>query len=308
MTTSDRVSQLWDAALADVALDVPVKLMIFEAARRQHDAPWACHVEPNCNAWEAQGHLFSFLPEHQEQALRDVAFHQVLVHDGVADEVLLGLMRHELEHARQLRQSLWIARANSGLNRAAERVFEELPQAFRGLYPWLPGERDASAAATRLVVSVFGVDIVARYARTPHGSLLGTQSRSGPYETLPQRLIGTAALWPEEFDDALNDLFGFSTEPQRAAAELADALLGANGRIIYGACMLDSQVGEAREWLTDEVLRRAVRPAAGSTWDSWRSVRKLLDAAGAAGERLAAEHGTGDAPVRSDPNPAPAEP
>ena len=65
---------------------------------------------------------------------------------------------------------------------------------------------------------MFGTDVVPGYTGTPHGWLLRTLRASGPYETLPQRLVATAAHWPDEFDGALRELFKLNTAPQAAAA------------------------------------------------------------------------------------------
>jgi hypothetical protein len=250
-----RVQALWRTARKDVALpeDLAIGLMAFpgelSAANSLGDS-----VEPGCDAWEKLGNNYFFTPELQEQAIREQGIHQVLVHAELPDVVLLALMRHELEHVRQHVQSLWITRTSTSLNRAFERCLEPLPGAFRGLYPHLPCEQDASAAATRLAKEQFSADAVAR-AAAGHTTLLGTERPSGPYESLPQRLIALAALHPDLFDAAVRELFLPAVEQeQRPAQVMASGLLGdEDGPRLYAACLVDPEISRVRDRLVHAV-------------------------------------------------------
>ncbi len=281
------VDQLWGLARGDVALpsDLDVRLMTF-SGRPDPGMPWGSSVEPGCDAWTILGMQYHFTAAEQRQAASERELHQVLVHLGAPAPVVLGLMRHELEHVRQFEQSLYVTRANTALCEEFARITADVPGAFRGLYPLLPAEQDASAAAARLVHQRFD-PLALLTVGAEHQSLLFTARSSGVPEGLPARLIGLAAIYPTLFGEAVRHLFLPQTAPDTAAEHLVEWLMPHIGLELYAACMLDGYISSVRDRGSDLIAEAwAGSQVLGPT--AWAPVAEALEGVQRRAEALAA--------------------
>lgn len=205
--------------------------------------------EPGADAFQGAGHQFRFFADEQQQAAEGRAGHQVLICTGAPDRVRIALMRHELEHVRQFEQNLYIMRAAEILSRTFELLAPELEGAYRGVYPYLPFEQDASARGTELARTSFGAPPMGLLAG-PHASLLDTPAMSGAIDTLPTRLIGMLAIFPNDASEVVVERYpGAGSEPMAGLVALVDGLVPDLGAEILAACIMDPEITQVRERL-----------------------------------------------------------
>ncbi len=118
---------------------------------------------------------------------------RVALWTGRANEGITGLMRHELEHARQYD----VHRQLHGLYEVAQDVVATVP---RGgwLYQAIPVEFEANAAAARFVRGHFGGQRIDELidAKDDDIALFRSPVVPSPIESLPERMVTFLAAYP----------------------------------------------------------------------------------------------------------------
>jgi hypothetical protein len=252
---TEPLDRLWTAARAHARVpdEFAVQLITFHG-EPDGEAPWGCWFEPGSDAFKDGRHLFRFSEAERRQAEQGRAGHQVLVYTGAPDQVLIALMRHELEHVRQFAQGIYVSRAAGILARTFQLLVEpDLPGAFRGLYPYLPTEQDACARGTALARDSFGPPPLAMLA-SPHATLLTTASMSGDLASLPARLTGMLAIVPDLAGKAIAERYPtYAAEPMTGLAEVAQGLVPCCGGELLAACMMDPETSRVRDRLPEVI-------------------------------------------------------
>ena len=133
----------------------------------------------------------------------DLSDHRLFIRTGDDPVMVVAIMRHELEHARQ-----WDVHGDAILAVQVEYLWPALrtrssgPGAAR-IYNLAPSELDAHAAAATFVRARHPDAVESLVARDPdNGCPLILLSRSGPepVETLPFRTLGFASMFREVLD------------------------------------------------------------------------------------------------------------
>ncbi len=243
------VDSLWQSALCDAHLSggVTVRLLTFEGAARPGE-PWGSYVQPGVSSFGTLGGRFPFFADHIDQARIDQPFHQILLRTGAPPHVLLGVMRHELEHLRQFLRDPAASTLGSVVAPALERSIAPLPGAYFPLYGMLPNEIDANAAATSLAVRVLGRPSET-LIRGTHAPLLTTTSSSGSPELLTIRMLGVAALFQDTLAEAAYEALAGHWPLEEALAVILGGLAIPDAGELFAAVLLDDGIAPLRERL-----------------------------------------------------------
>lgn len=191
---------MWEIASADAERDPDEIVLVRADAEPLFDAV-AVHVEPDEPMREDGPLPASLVEEINKPAHR--SSHRIGIATRVPDVVLLGCLRHELEHVRQYDESDPLRLTY----RMQPILAEALARAFpgRGLgvnYQLIPHEHDAHVAATALVRREHG-RVPDELVAGTHRPLLDTDSL--PVDGLPLavRSMALAALVPDEVNAVL---------------------------------------------------------------------------------------------------------
>lgn len=130
-------------------------------------APGATAIEPGACAWEIAGaEGFDFVHEQQMRSFENTAIYEVLTFDGYTERAQLAVLRHELEHVRQYRQSMYLLRASTAIRVGLTTTLCDHRTIAGSLYIAMPTERAADQAGRRLAVATFGADSGFQQARS----------------------------------------------------------------------------------------------------------------------------------------------
>jgi hypothetical protein len=266
------IDDLWQLAVADAQLAVDPLRLAFPGPPPP-GAAWAHHFPPGSTAGSASPYGWA---EHEAVDDPDtLQRHRVLLYIHRDERVVLGMMRHELEHVGQAIASLVVYEIAEVVRDSLTPIYGSLHLAGSGaIYNALPNERDANRAAARLVKRQYG-ELAEAMRFGDHGSLL----REPPPESdasLGRRLLAFASLHPHAFEQ----------EVLRRGRDLARTLddLEGGGARVWPRLVADHQLVESRQRAQTaiptaaEVTAAGARPAAA--WE--RLVDELL-----AGERHA---------------------
>lgn len=189
-----QIEELWLAALGHAQID-PDDAILFTppgvAAKVERvgamtwPRPW--RIDPG-----GSPELDALLVEMNDPAcIRSI---RVAVWTEHSTEAVAGLMRHELEHARQYD----VHRRLHDLYEVAQNVVRLVPKGG-WLFQAIPVEFDANAAAARFVRSHFGeqrIDALVD-AKDDDVALFRTPVASSPIDCLPERMVAFLATCPE---------------------------------------------------------------------------------------------------------------
>jgi hypothetical protein len=187
------LGQLWLAALTDAGID-PEDAIVFAlpgtaaTVERVGAMTWPrpLRIDPGGSP-ELDALLVKMNDPGCIRAIR------VAVWTSRTNEAIAGLMRHELEHARQYDMH----RKLHGLYEVSQHVVATVP---RGgwLYQAIPVEFEANAAAARFVVGHFGERRIDELidAKDDDIALFRSPVDPSPVESLPERMVTFLAAHP----------------------------------------------------------------------------------------------------------------
>jgi hypothetical protein len=154
--------------------------------------------------------------------------YEILTYSGVEPHVLLAVLRHELEHILQYRQTEALTSASKIHAHGLASKLGEGSVVFRVLYASLPTERAADAAGRRLAHLTLGApDLSLRGG--PHDTLLFGRDDAPAAEELCSRFIAHLALVPELFGKAALDQLPLKCGALHATAHFCDYLMPGTG-------------------------------------------------------------------------------
>ena len=266
------VDDLWRIALADATLGVDPVQLAFPGPPPPR-AGWARHFPPGSTAGLGSPYGFDEVQAVDDPTVRQL--HRILLYQHDDERVVLGMMRHELEHVDQAEASMAVYEVAEMVRDSLEPIYWPLRLPGSGaIYNALPNERDANRASARLVAKRFGDPLEAlRFG--DHGSLF----REPPPETgesLGRRLLAFASLHPQAFEQEV-------THRGRDLARTLGAV-EANGGRLWRGLIADPELVEARQRVQAAIPSRAAVDAAGARpAAAWQQLVDEL----AAGERRA---------------------
>jgi hypothetical protein len=200
----ESLSQLWTLARQDAGFDPGTEVRLYPlSGTPPANGRRAMHLEPGSEVvWEPD---VTLTRNQIADANRPdvIGLHRIAVFDNQAPPVLLGLLRHELQHARQWQDDRAAYQAGELLVDMLGRVaaYTSAGIGASSLYNVLPLERDANAAASTLLREHFG-EVSDRKLVAEHGQILDFDPSWALTEPLGTHTMEAAALHPDEFEDA----------------------------------------------------------------------------------------------------------
>lgn len=199
---AEAIAPMWAAACAHAGFvaDEEVVLYAFPGPARSN-GPWGTYAEPGSGLADIASEHYPFTAAdiQDSEACKDL--HQIAIRTGASHLEIAGVIRHELEHAAQKHYEPEAAYASGVLSEA----FKELGiDAWLGVYPALPAERGANAAAGDFIQRFIGLPTASVLAGVHH--LLVEPVDDPPCRgELGIRTLGVAALIPVTFARAVPD-------------------------------------------------------------------------------------------------------
>lgn len=284
INVTSAIQRLWLTALADAGIEDEVEaiLHVFNGLPRP-GAPGATAIEPVACAWEIAGaEGFDFVHEQQMRSFENTAIYEVLTFDGYTERAQLAVLRHELEHVRQYRQSVYLLRASSSIHVGLETNLRDHRTIVGSLYIAMPTERAADEAGRRLAVAAFGAAPESERGANHDVLLFGRDD--GPASTeLAWRMIANLMFLPNWSGKGVIMVFDLPfSDAGRAIGELAEEVWPGKGRAFAIALLNDPGFQQARRRLVAgmEAARAVGEPSAVR-----ETLRRLvLEAETAAGE------------------------
>jgi hypothetical protein len=269
---SASLSRQWTLACQDAELtpNTDVKLYVL-GGKPQKNAELAIHLHPGSRAVSEPRFPLSQAQVADANRPEIVGLHRIAAFVEYPPAVLLGLLRHELQHARQWRFDQTAYTAGEPVADMLSRVRAYTGAGASSVYNLLPLERDANFAAFSLVRQHFGavsqVELV-----NEHGQLLDFDRSWALTESLSSHTIEAAALHPNEFEEACRE----------SRDDLASTLraLHPNGPAVWQQLRSDDELSERRAAFPSAVPSATEIAAAGDRPAvAWRRLHDaLLDA------------------------------
>jgi hypothetical protein len=207
----DNIAPLWSSACEDAGYVPGADAVLYIVPGESPTGNAAIHVEPGSSVGAVPGWPLEAGQIRDANSASRRPLHRVFVRDFSSPRVALGMLRHELEHARQFERSSAVYRAMSFARDGLAREFEVREPPSRDgsacLYNLLPAEEDANRAAARLTASVFGPPSEAELESTD-GPLFRDQ---GPVD--PDSLALRALIFMALFPDGVAWVAGMREEP-----------------------------------------------------------------------------------------------
>ncbi len=278
------IQRLWLTALADAGIEDGVEaiLHVFNGLPRP-GAPGATAIEPGACAWEIAGaEGFDFVHEQQMRSFKNTAIYEVLTFDGYTDRAQLAVLRHELEHVRQYRQSIHLLRASTAIRVGLTTNLPDHRTIVGSLYIAMPTERAADQAGRRLAVATFGAAPDSERGAN-HDMLLFGRDDGPAGAELAWRMVANLMFLPTYSGQAAIKCFGLPFEDAgRAVLALAELMWPGAGGSFASALAGDSGFQQARSRL---VAGMEAARAIGEPSVVRETLRRLvLEAETAAGE------------------------
>ena len=175
----DALSAIWSAACEDARIDVCSLLLFPRAGKVSHD-------QLTAKTW----------PKDRLADTGDLSETWVRPYDRVeiwttrSEQGLAGLLRHELEHVRQLRYYRKRGGKDSELWELYHDAFELVSDGTE--YQRIPMEADANAAASRFVRRLYGDESIDKLLKENDDdrAVFGPTRRPKPRRTLLKRMQG----------------------------------------------------------------------------------------------------------------------
>jgi hypothetical protein len=246
------IQRLWLTALADAGIEDVVEaiLHVFDGLPRP-GASGATAIEPGACAWEIAGaEGFDFVHEQQMRSFENTAIYEVLTFDGYTDRAQLAVLRHELEHVRQYRQSMYLLRASTAIRVGLTTNLRDHRTIVGSLYIAMPTERAADQAGRRLAVAKFGAAPDSERGAN-HDVLLLFGRDDGPAGAeLAWRMVANLMFLPTYSGQAAIKCFDIPFEDAgRAVLALAELMWPGKGGSFASALAGDSGFQQARRRL-----------------------------------------------------------
>jgi hypothetical protein len=279
VSTGD-LHRLWEKACVHAGYQVGSDVRLYPLPGPPEGDRSAFHLEPGTWAEHEPALPFDHAQLRDANLEKHRDLHRVAIRDVEPERVLLGLLRHELEHARQYDQSPGLYRFMCAAEDAVSRAFYRVrPPALEGsaaVYNALPHERDANYASSALTLEVFGPP-TAEDLEGPDAQLYRETRRCDP-GTLAIRLISVCAMFPDDFAEACSGRSRTTGDALRELAPVAPRWwstlrAGAGSRELGGRALAAVPSVEA-VW------------AAPSPPAAWLPVVELIGEAQALGARL----------------------
>lgn len=229
---SSEFEAVWLAALADAEL-APSEAMVYPMAGRQSTNGFVARhwlrrrpIDPSSESPE----LESTIEQMNDEACLDA--YRVAIWADRSLEGIAALLRHELEHARQLDAH---GKQLLGLYEVAEDVLKEHVGGLKGgalLYQMIPVEFDANSASAVFVRAYFGDQRIDELLRDcdPDSAAFRGRLPPPPLDTLPERMLQYLAAVPH-LCQSLSDRSGIDFSHildlhWRGAGKVWDHLIG----------------------------------------------------------------------------------
>jgi hypothetical protein len=186
------VEELWNQATTDAGFNEADQAYCYPLPGRPGFGYWAMYFDPGRNV--EVGPEFPLSPDQATNANKThLQSHRVVVFAGVTRPELAGLMRHELEHARQYQ-----VLGELGF-RVYARTRDALGDLYGGgagsaaIYSAIPMERDADAAAAAHIRAIFG-EVDPTISEGEHAQLFRHPEGPEPIDGLGRRSLAFAAV------------------------------------------------------------------------------------------------------------------
>ena len=228
---SASVARLWPLALTDAELrdGVDAILHIF-AGQPAPGSPGGTAVEPGgsaCTVGRVRD-AYPFLDAHIERSRRSANLYEILTYSGVEPHVLLAVLRHEIEHILQYRQTQALTTTSKLYAHGVASQLGEDSVVFRVLYASLPTERAADEAGRRLARATLG-DPANSLRGGPHDTLIFGPADAPAADELCSRTTTHLAILPDWFGAAALDQFPLTCGPRQATGHFCDYLMPGTG-------------------------------------------------------------------------------
>ncbi len=272
---------LWAAALRDAGIaEHEVRLYPSSGAPAGRD-PWAVFVDPGDDIYRLAGHQFYFTPTDAEDSRRHRHLGQVAIWNRAEPAELLGILRHELQHAIQKRDDPAAALVNGMVGVGIERAFGSPTR--RAIHDLLPAERDANHHAGKLAAAQFGEPtLLARSG--PHAVVLNPPPDPPDFAELGRRSLALAALAPISFGAAYPHPVPPEVTAERRAVAMARIVMESSATSSRWTDMVNSNGWRQRR---EDLLAAAVFAEQSGRREPWEEVRGMvLDAERAGLETL----------------------
>jgi hypothetical protein len=232
---SVEMKRVWLAALEDASIPVDRALLVVRPGSAAPDGRCAVYMRRGRSV-SVEGLDGALQDELNSTTTGSVYAYRVVLWAGRRIEEAAALIRHELEHARQIDARPEV----EGLHGLAEEVLGGQPESGR-LYQEMPAEADANAASGVWARSYFGDDRIAQLIAegSPDAAALRPSAPPPDVSDLPERMI--------EFFVSIADLC-------RRWEAKPDVPL-------FSRCLDLHWRGAGRRW--ERMVRRGPRPAEG---------------------------------------------
>ena len=194
---------------------------------------------------------------------------RVLCWLGMPDELIRPVLRHELEHACQWKESGKPQAELAGALRVLTTLLGYAALPTNGqFYNLIPAERDANAAASQFIRASLGDDEADHLMGRVDPGLLRRQPPPEPYATLGTRAMCHAAIWPVEVEQVLQ-------LNRRSPSALFNAIRP-DGEAVWAQLKGDSELARLAQEVRAAMPTRADLDAAPSPELGWKATRETI--------------------------------
>jgi hypothetical protein len=266
----EMLSRSWARACAHAEVESPAEARLYYLPGEPINHQGALHLHPGSLAVPDDEFPFTRgqLDDANRQEHRDL--HRVAIRDVPDEATTLGLLRHELEHARQYRFDPAVYEFMEIAVILVGRAFGDAePETLRGsgvLYNALAHETDANRAAAACVRAY---DVEPTAASSPWYDHLFRDEQDPDLASLAPRLVAACALFPRYTDPALGAIRDFDAKLEALGRGLAEWW-----STVRPAAGLDSYAREA----ISAIPTPAQVEAGEAPGDAWRPAEERVDA------------------------------